>query len=178
MFAKKLYILIAGHAGVGKTTFARMLYNIYKDEEVPVVMSPFAFKLKRIALTGGWDAIKNEGGRKLLVDIGRVFREYDIDTWVKFAIDRPNSDIVIIDDWRYPNESEFIKSNPNYDVMEIRVICKNREILSGNAYNNDSETSLDDYTIDCKVYNTGSMFSLERSAVAVVKTIDHKFKQW
>ena len=177
MFAKKLFILISGHAGVGKSTLAEILYNIYKDRGANVEVSPLAKKLKEIAYDGGWDCVKDEKGRKLLVDIGRVFREYDIDTWVKFAINRP-SDVVIIDDWRYPNELAFIKKNPNYSVVEVRVVCKERETLKGEAYMDDSETSLDSYNVQTEIHNTGDMYSLWKSAEALEVHIDRKFKKW
>ena len=149
---KTLTILLSGRAGVGKTLASQLLveYLTGRYEKVKVGVFPFAMKLKSTARACGWDGEKDEKGRRLLQRLGQVLREYDKDTWVRATFDgaiennlKYPLDVVIIDDWRFPNEYDFILTRPLYQPIKVKILSPDREILKGTpAYSEESETSL------------------------------------
>lgn len=109
----------------------------------------------------GWDKEKDEKGRKLLQDIGKVGREYDIHIWVKHLLGQmdknfgSNSHIypanfVIVDDWRFPDELSYLKFNPILDVITVRVF--GRGGLDGDVAFDVSENSLPEVTEEALEY--------------------------
>jgi hypothetical protein len=147
--AKTVCILVAGKAGVGKSTCSKFMEEYLKEEGYRVYLGHFANGVKAVAQRMGWDGIKDEKGRRLLQQIGGVGREYDNDMWCKelFQMTLVSSqyplDIVIVDDWRFPNELEFLKTIETWNVVTLRVNSPEREILKGTPEANDSsETSL------------------------------------
>lgn len=158
---KTLCFLISGKAGVGKS-YASTILKTYSDfYGIKCLEAHFASEVKHTAYIVGWDGVKDEKGRKLLQDIGKVGRQYNKDTWAKLTFDSVFDkplfpyDVVVIDDWRFPNESEYIeRTEPLYKVVKIHVRSKDREILKGTAmYNDESETSLDGYSFDYTIDN-------------------------
>jgi len=150
MMGKTVIILLAGKAGTGKSFFAEKLRSIFELQKYNVEIQHFASVLKYIAKQYfGWDGIKDERGRKLLQHLGDIGREYDKDVWVKnllelrlFASRQYPQDIVIIDDWRFPNEFDYLNKNCNYSIYKVRMSASNRELLKGGASVHCSETSL------------------------------------
>lgn len=149
-FADKTYvILISGKAGVGKTTFANFVVKELNEKNLPIYVSKgsFARGVKIAACTGfNWDNIKNRKGRRLLQQIGAIGREYNENLWVESLLNSltitPN--ILIIDDWRFPNEEIYFLRRPDlYSLFRIRIEARKRESLRGTSeYNDISETSL------------------------------------
>jgi len=94
---------------------------------------------------------KDERGRKLLQDVGKIGRDYDENIWCrklfqyleyKYVIPL---DVIIIDDWRFINELNYIKDLEGYSAYTVRIYAPNREILKNTkAYNDISEISLSD----------------------------------
>lgn len=184
LFSKPLVILISGRAGVGKSTFARLLKSEFEKKELGIGISinSLALGVKASALNYfGWDKKKDVKGRKLLQSIGYIGREYDEDVWVQFLLSHlgyiyfPN--IIIIDDWRFPNERKFFEiRNDKYNLFTIRIEVLNREILKGTEeYSDISETSLPssintDY-FDLIIINTKDMDFLKVSAKLTTKDI-------
>jgi energy-coupling factor transporter ATP-binding protein EcfA2 len=157
-FKKTPVIVISGKAGVGKTTLANYLVKMAKESSNEAVIIPFASGVKKIASLMYWDGKKDESGRQLLINIGKAGRLYDKDVWAKIAfgplldskIDL-NTDFIIVDDWRFPNECEYVESNKEYRVFKVRVFAKDREFLKGTSqYFDESETSLPE---DFRQYN-------------------------
>jgi hypothetical protein len=150
MFKKAACILISGKAGVGKSTSAQYISKANKDYEA--IITPFAYGLKKIARESfGWNGIKDEKGRQLLIEVGQTARHYDLDFWVKYTFKKLippftelPTDMVLVDDWRFPNELRYAREQcPQYVVYTLRVEAENRELLKGTAqYNDISETSL------------------------------------
>jgi hypothetical protein len=70
--------------------------------------------LKNVALTLGWDGLKDERGRQYLQKLGQLVRWYNPDFWVDRALwtieqnARPDTN-VYIDDVRFPNEVEKLR---------------------------------------------------------------------
>lgn len=126
---------ISGKMGTGKTSAAEVL------EEYEYVRKSFATPLKWIATRYFfWDGEKDEKGRRLLQRLGTdVGREFDKDVWVKHMehdlnqLSKVAENIgkelkVVIDDCRFPNELEFIRSlggtvihlySKGYDMGEL-----------------------------------------------------------
>lgn len=144
---KKTIVLISGKAGVGKTTTAKILSRMLSNLNVSNGIFPFASELKKIARQMGWDGEKDDRGRQLLIDLGLAGRRYDEDMWAKLtarSIIESGVDVAIVDDWRFPNEGRYI-STLGYNVLRVRVVSPNREILKGTPqYLDASETSLPD----------------------------------
>jgi hypothetical protein len=186
--------MVGGKAGVGKSTFsgfaldyAKSHYNLEHS-----AIFPFAFGVKDVATRCfGWDGKKDDRGRELLQDVGKTGRAYNINIWVKKLLDKfygmeYYSDVVLIDDWRFPNEGQYIEINePSFKVVHIRIESPEREILKGKkAYDDVSETSLpsvevdynigypyyviDDEHYDYVVANTGSLDDLNDIAKAIM----------
>ncbi len=152
---KPTIILIGGKAGCGKTTAAKILLDMC---EYGAILH-FASGVKRAAeVSFGWNGEKDEKGRELLQRIGQAGRAYNENMWVDQAalyatVQEYNP--YIIDDWRFPNEHQrLIELFPARRIITIKMIAPDREILKGlPAYNEISETALDDYPVMHKVYN-------------------------
>ena len=68
-----MIIMITGKAGCGKDT----AFKIIKKYATGLVKRyAFADPLKNIAYEAGWDGIKDEKGRKLLVSLGKAINQY------------------------------------------------------------------------------------------------------
>lgn len=170
---KTVVILVSGKAGSGKSTVAKILLDkLIEIPEISAMRYAFASPIKFVARSvGGWDGQKDEKGRKLLQDIGRVFREYDPIIWVKHMFRQvdDNSDIlplnfVVVEDWRFLNEYDAIKKSRIMDVVTIRVIGRQAE-LPGNTASDISEHGLPeagDKLYDFIIDNVGTIEDLER----------------
>ena len=147
---KTLCVLLSGKAGVGKTTSAKYLKDYLETK--------YNLKGRIISIAGGvkqsakecygWDGVKDSRGRKLLQSVGRIGREYNEDVWIKKAYEEMTSseypyDFIIIDDWRFPNEKNFLLSKEILHTITVRIEAPNREILKGTPeYRDTSEVSL------------------------------------
>jgi deoxyadenosine/deoxycytidine kinase len=150
---KTVVILISGKAGSGKTTIAEMLMQ--KIQDIPSITlfrysfaNPIKYMCKAFA---EWDGEKDEKGRKLLQEQGRIYRDYKPDIWAKHFINQldKNTQVFpfnfsIIDDWRFPNELAYLRNNPMLEVVTVRVF--GRGGLNGEVSLDVSENSLPEAT--------------------------------
>jgi hypothetical protein len=137
-FSRTLCLLVSGKAGVGKTTCSNFMAEHYKSLGCSVKVGHFASGVKMVARVMGWNGEKDEKGRKLLQDIGAVGRTYNQDTWCSnlFEQEIPGEvtfpyDVVLVDDWRFPNERTFVNGLPSYRVFTMRIYSPERDILRG-----------------------------------------------
>lgn len=170
LFKKTACIMLSGRAGVGKTTLAGILKEEFVKYGLRVEKFSFAQGVKETAKFMGWDGKKDEWGRQLLIDIGMSGRKYDSNTWCRITFDYtiPNNigfpfDVVLIDDWRFRNEYDFIASNYLYHTFTARIVAPDREVLKGNpTYNDASETELENFDFDLVIDNSKDGLELLR----------------
>jgi hypothetical protein len=156
-----LCFMFSGKAGVGKSYCSDLLFTLLRSKGLAVYRLSFARGVKSTASFMGWDGNKDKRGRRLLQKIGQIGREYDADMWVRSGMREVEEsvgypyDAIIIDDWRFGNEFNFIVNNePLYKVVDIRVSALNRECLRGTPeYNEISETELDDFAFRYTINN-------------------------
>lgn len=169
-------ILISGKISSGKTTSAYHLAEELKNtlEFSRIINTSFANTLKEIAFKYfHWNGIKDLKGRKLLQDLGRVGRDFNKNIWVENLLDRLDDlippDFIIIDDWRFPNELDYLKGYMEgmYKIVTVRLIRPD------SVNNSDiSEISLtDDDEYDFVIYNDGSLIDLESKVKNLVDYI-------
>lgn len=188
MFPQVTVILVGGKAGVGKTTAAGFIQNYLKEEVTNYsYITHFALGVKEVAYSIGWDGKKDARGRKLLQDVGNFGREYNKDAWVNFLINDIHEtipeellDVIIVDDWRFPNEANyFLERSDKYKVFTINIKSPEREVLRGTREWKDvSETSLNNYKyFDYIISNRNSLEVLERDTINVLLDIISESKQ-
>ena len=190
--SKILVVLVSGKAGVGKTTLANMMVKGAKDLGLNSYVDHFAGDLKFIAKVGfDWNGEKDERGRTLLQDIGTISRKYDENIWARRLYERVVSSsqvyhLVVIDDWRFPNELAYLKDKPMLEVFSVNIHAPNREILAGTPqYNDVSETSLpDSYTTEGDLFynitvdNRGDIDTLNITSKNLLKYILEHCNKW
>lgn len=176
--------LLSGKAGTGKSTVATIIQNRLLPKW-DVLLTNFAYGVKRSAFDCfNWDGVKDEKGRGLLQGIGNVGRKYNEDIWCEYVENKIIADyinknifapdIIIIDDWRFPNEADFFDNRPEYQLVKIRVNCPEREILKGTKHGNDiSEISLDYYdSFDYTIINSGNILDLESTVCGILSDLE------
>ena len=175
-------ILVSGKAGTGKSTVAQVMSEVLVSNGILTNIVPVAYPVKECAREEfGWNGVKDDKGRALLQNIGQMGRDYNPDIWIS-KIGVLISDMVwrtgcvIIDDWRYPNEYEYLK-NQGFYVYSVRVNAPKHEALwSTEFYNHPSETSLtDDDWYDFRIDNDArSMVELKERAKGALSIIYDK----
>jgi hypothetical protein len=164
IFSKTVIVLISGKISAGKTTTATMLHEAFLYDNIGMIWRrSFAAKVKECAKDFyNWNERKDDRGRKLLQGIGRIGREYNKDVWVNYIIedlyDGIPPDVVIIDDWRFPNEFDKLNSLEKdlFIIVKVRVL---RNVPEDDT--DISEISLrDDMEYDFVIDNTGTLDDL------------------
>jgi len=164
-------VLISGPYGAGKDTFGDMLMNeCYNIGRQRILHINFADWVKDSAMRYlNWDGNKyTEEGRTLLqyyaTDLVRTqLPDYwgDVVAQLCWAL-RNNYDLIIITDFRFPNEYDcFLKLFPIEDIITIRI---EREMPDKETRHHQSENSLNDFVFDYYIDNRGSLDSLRETA--------------
>jgi hypothetical protein len=191
---KTVVILISGKAGAGKTTIGELMIKKLKDTfSMDVMEYGFADPIKYIAEAyGGWNKEKDERGRSFLQNIGRVWRDYDQDIWVKHFLRQLDNragmfpkNFAVIDDWRFPNEVDYLKKNPMLDIVTIRVFGRHAEMPDSN-WADVSETSLTEFSFEWlwpqwdgfynfSIDNSGSIDELNTKADIILSALEKQY---
>ena len=132
---KTMVVLISGRIGSGKSTLASYMSQCFEVKGLNVKIFNFAHSLKVIAKkVFSWDGEKNEEGRAFLQDLGKTVRKFNPIYWVENTQimiendDKYPFDVIIIDDWRYPNEAEYLENDPLNKVYKLRIACEEEKI--------------------------------------------------
>jgi len=155
-------IAFVGRLGSGKTTASEYLVNEYGFKRYS-----FAAKLKEICAEMFPD--KFEGGtkpRELLQFIGTdAFRKFDADVWVKYLVRRiraENPALAVIDDCRFPNEAEALRTL-GFTIVKIERSDRQAEGRGTGAETHVSELLVDKIRPDIVLSNNASLDSLFNS---------------
>lgn len=164
-------VLISGKAGVGKSLASQIFLELVNTlDYLDSTVMHFAEDIKSIAKDRfGWNGEKDSKGRALLQGIGQTGRAYNPYMWAEKVLTKINSnpgiyDFVFIDDWRFPNEYEYLKNNSDYMIVSLCIEAEKREILKNtSAYNEISETALDTVRgYDFLIINGGTKAELQK----------------
>jgi hypothetical protein len=181
---KSVCVLFSGRMGVGKTLCSNIAKTSVNDAGMTSTVLSFAYDVKKIARTMGWNGIKDARGRALLQGVGRIGRDYDKDCWVKSSFKRAEEtsgypfDFIFVDDWRFPNEAIYIKEHePLYHVVEINIISDTYFPADGIFGTDDaSETSLENHTFDYIIDNNSDTLHLHNSIVQVLNRVSKELR--
>ncbi len=156
----RIVIGLAGRAGSGKSTAAKILVGIANRLGRPFSVIPFAGPLKRMAVILGWNGDKDDRGRRLLQDLGQTARAYDPDTWVKLwrnSVPTIDNAFVLADDVRFDNEAQEILDMGGR-VLEITGRAME---LSATAAADVSERGITRSLISHTIDNSGTVDQLD-----------------
>ena len=163
-------ILISGKAQHGKDTVATSLHSALVRDGKRVLVTHYADLLKYICQNYfGWDGNKDEKGRQMLQYVGTdVIRKQNPSLWVDFVAMmlgyfQENWDYVIIPDCRFPNEVTTMIDR-GFDTVHLRVVRDDFvSSLTEEQLNHPSETALDGVEPDYRVYNNGTVATLDNN---------------
>ena len=176
---KPYLFLISGRAGTGKSLAGKFLLESAEDLDfIDCRVDSFARSVKKVAFESFiWNRRKDEAGRNLLQGIGNLGREYYLDMWVSRLYTRATTivvpDVLIVDDWRFPNEEEFLRLTKMFFIKTVRIFSEERESLKGTPFYEDvSETSLPlkPTYYDYAIYNGSTALELKEKVSDVLYT--------
>lgn len=155
----RLILLVAGKSGSGKDILSDFFICKlgFRKLAFATILKLFVSKKFDIPLTytltqeGKKKIINGKTIRDLLIETAQLFRKDDPDYFAKQIVTQINttSDPIIISDFRYPNEYEFLKK-----YFEIKTVNVVRDI--NNGIDDLSEIQLDSFNFDYTVYNNYS----------------------
>ncbi len=173
-----IIIPIAGEARHGKDTFAKLIKERCDEiENCSCIILHYGDFVKFLAAQYfGWNGKKDKLGRTILqktgTDHGRV---HNPDIWTNMIIDTIKGfqhlwDIVVIPDWRFPNEFWKLVDEFEGDKIIPLKICRINE--DGSDYDNGmteeqknhpSETALNDFKHFFQIYTfeTGDILGMK-----------------
>jgi len=165
-----MIIGIMGKARAGKDTLADLMKEELERKNKSVIILRFADLLKWIAEKEyGWDGSKDEKGRDLLIQASKDIKAEDDNFFLDYVMMLIkvlyfNMDFVIITDVRYKIEYDRIKTTKNYKFIRIRG-------LNQLNLDDESETQLDNHSVDLYVNNFGTMNDLKIRAKYLVEEV-------
>lgn len=172
-----MIIMITGKAGCGKDT----AYKIIKKYATGLVKRyAFADPLKDIAYKAGWDGIKDEKGRKLLVSLGKAINQYQKNFFVFETANAITADNInntkVITDLRLPCEYKAMREwFPECErIVLIKIFGRASEYGRTTDDVTERDISEDDIgrCFDFIVDNSGSYSEFENNIKYVVKELN------
>lgn len=104
----------------------------------------------------------NKSARQVWIDIGNHMRKYDENVWVKALLTKPNVDILIIKDLRFPNEAKQVL---DHNGILLKVTKPGSPIIADGA-----DDPLEDWTNwQAIIENTGTLHDLNQKALELIK---------
>tara|TARA_R110002012_G_scaffold52424_2_gene134751 strand:- start:1864 stop:2364 length:501 start_codon:yes stop_codon:yes gene_type:complete len=159
---------VIGHARSGKDTIADLLQEIFEEADTPSCRKSLADPIKDLAFAQfGWDGLKDDRGRNLLITLGMIGREYNERLWLDKTLSYFrfwNQPINIIPDVRFQNEADHIFANGG---LLIRVIRDSVEPMD-----HISERGLDDYLTAITLRNNGTIEELKAELYSELQRIN------
>lgn len=165
----KQILLISGKAGSGKDLVASMLpgwkrvafADILKDQ----VSSEFDIDRLSLDTQAGKAEVNHLGitNRRLLINYGTFKRSRDVNYWVKgvrYLITDNNWENIVIPDFRFPNEFEYLKKRLPKSEYVIKTLLIDRN--SCIRINDPTETSLVDFNFNFTIHNNSSIEELKK----------------
>ena len=131
---KNRMLIITGEAGSGKDTLAQHLKSIYEKEGAVIHTVTFASKLKEEAKALGWDGIKDQKGRDLLQDLGKLMKNYHGSRYYaeQAFVGREQvegkQNVWIVTDARFLVEIEHCREFAEKNDAEVKIIRVDRSI--------------------------------------------------
>lgn len=166
----RIVIGLAGRAGSGKSTAAKILVGIASGIGRHVLVIPFAGPLKRMAINLGWNGDKDDRGRRLLQDLGQTARAYDQDAWVKMwrqNVPPGDNTFILADDVRFDNEAQEILSMSGRILEITGRAMKLSDAAAADVSERGINRSLISHTID----NSGTVGELDSQLRRVFQEI-------
>ncbi len=160
---EKRIIIINGMGGSGKDTFVEFCAKYAKVMNISSVD-----KVKEAAkILVGWDEIKDEKSRKLLVDLKRLSIEYN---------DYPTKYILQSSKEFSTNDKDilFIHIREISEIEKIKKLLDAETLLLSNPRikkitSNSSDANVDNYNYDIHIENSGTLEELEQKAIEFIK---------
>lgn len=157
-------IAFSGKAGSGKTTSSEHLRDMVGRDSSHIVSFAKSLKAKALEEFGEFigdsiekDKIVTISGRtmtvrQILIELGRLYRTIDENFWVRGACKKVMSFLgtghtVMIDDVRYPNEYDTLKS---MGAILVRIERPGIPLIC-----DESELALDNHSFDATIANDG-----------------------
>ena len=171
-------LLISGKAEHGKTSAANILKNVLEENGKSALILNFASYLKYICEKYfNWNGKKDSYGRALLQSIGTdVVRASEPDFWVRSLWDLirvffKNTDYIIVDDVRFPNEILFFREMniPHFSIRINRLDFTSS--LTDSQKKHFSETALDCFGFDFSFNVKNNLKSLESTMIKFYKQV-------
>ena len=172
-----MIIMITGKAGCGKDT----AFKIIKKYATRLVKRyAFADPLKDIAYKVGWDGIKDEKGRRLLVSLGKAINQYQKNFFVFETANAITADNIsytkVITDLRLPCEYKAMREwFPECErIVLIKIFGRASEYGSTTDDITERDISEDDIgrCFDFIVDNSGSYSEFENNIKYIVKELN------
>lgn len=150
------YVLLKHHKSQAKCDYHPDKFNLMKFATplrkllngyfTPDVISPHSFEQRKDDIT----YLNYEGSlRTFFIEIARATRRVDQDFFAKRLDMEIEDENVVVTDWRYPNEYEYLKRHN--DVTTIRVYREydhHGRLMNLPSIEDDSERSLDSFKTD------------------------------
>jgi dephospho-CoA kinase len=172
-------IAFIGKFASGKTYFSDMLKQKLEEKEITTYRISIAQKIKDLA-KDLFDMQKKD--RRLLQLLGAKMREVDKDVWIKYLIlnvKRNNLQPFIIDDVRFVNEYNLIKSSfPNFKVFKLITEEEQRFKIYEKLYgrlptqeeiNDPTEIDIDNIPFDEIIINDYKKESCEKTIEKIIE---------
>lgn len=172
-----MIIMLTGKAGCGKDTAFKLMKK-YANKSIK--RYAFADPLKDIAYKVGWDGIKDERGRKLLVSLGKAINQYQKNFFVFETANAITADNIsytkVITDLRLPCEYKAMREwFPECErIVLIKIFGRASEYGRTTEDITERDISEDDIgrCFDFIVDNSGSYSEFENNIKYIVKELN------